>query len=49
LTIGARKGTFPGMVRQRRLDLVLMNRTASTQKARSVTYRGSRTVVSFAR
>jgi alpha-D-xyloside xylohydrolase len=49
LTIGARKGTFPGLVRQRRLDLVLMNRTASTQKARSVTYRGSRTVVSFAR
>lgn len=52
LTIGARQGTFPGLVRQRKLDLVLMTARNATGAApatatRSVTYTGAATKVRF--
>jgi alpha-D-xyloside xylohydrolase len=54
LRIGARRGSFPGMVRQRQLNLAVMgadNATgvAPSAAARTVTYRGRALTVSFAR
>jgi len=52
LTIGARRGTFPGMVQRRRLDLVLVgpgkaNGIAAAPAARHVTYDGKAVTVRF--
>jgi len=52
LTIGARRGTFPGMVQRRRLDLVLAgpgkaNGIAAAPAARHVTYDGKAVTVRF--
>lgn len=54
LIISARKGSFPGLVRQRRLDLVLMTPRNATGAApavakRMVNYTGVATTVSFGR
>jgi alpha-D-xyloside xylohydrolase len=53
-TISARKGSFPGLFQQRRLDLVLMNPASATGAApaagkRMVNYTGVDTTVAFAR
>ncbi|GGE71646.1 TIM-barrel domain-containing protein [Sphingomonas prati] len=45
LTIGARQGSYPGMIRQRTLNVVLMGSAARTPKR--VTYSGQRTTVRF--
>ena len=52
LTIGARRGTFPGMVQRRRLDLVLVgpgkaNGIAAAPAARHVIYNGKAVTVRF--
>jgi len=54
LTIGARRGAFPSLVRQRRLDIVMMDVAGSAGAApatatRSVQYSGKPVTVSFAR
>jgi alpha-D-xyloside xylohydrolase len=54
LTISGRKGSFPGLVQQRRLDLVLMTPRNATGAApavakRMVNYTGAATTVSFGR
>ncbi|MCW3849531.1 DUF5110 domain-containing protein [Sphingomonas sp. LB-2] len=53
LTIGARRGSFPGMVRQRQLNLALMSADNATGMApsavtRAATYSGRAITVSFA-
>ena len=54
LTIGARKGAYPGMVKQRTLNLVIADEAngkgiASSQATKSVTYAGQSMVVKFAK
>ena len=54
LTVGARKGSFPNMVRQRRLNVVVMGAasgagTAPITAGKSILYAGKPAIVSFAR
>lgn len=46
LSIGKRKGSFPGMVKQRRLNIELMG--AGSEATKTVTYSGAALKVSFA-
>jgi alpha-D-xyloside xylohydrolase len=45
LTVGPRKGSFPGMTRKRTLNVVLVER--GTGSARSVLYDGKRVQIDF--
>ena len=52
LTVGARKGAFPGMTKARELDFVLMGAGAGggiapARTSKRVVYTGKRTVVRF--
>jgi alpha-D-xyloside xylohydrolase len=48
LAIGARRGSFPGLVERRRLTVVLIGAGGASHQRRSVTYDGRATSVRFA-